>query len=245
MPIDNITVADSLRVLVMLREHVRDASDDHLAFARFCVENLGWSRSQFLQDLWVAYELKSRRGGYFVEFGGADGIKFSNSYALETELGWSGIVAEPARIWYPALRRNRACAVDDRCVWSASGETLRFNQPAIAVHSTIDSFSASDMHAHTRVEGERYDVTTVSLTDLLDGWQAPRRIDYLSIDTEGSEADILEALDWDRYDIRLITVEHAHTDRRERLFDLLSGKGYRRKFESLSFVDDWYVRAYA
>ncbi|HEX7947688.1 MAG TPA: FkbM family methyltransferase, partial [Phenylobacterium sp.] len=71
---------------------------------------------------------------------------------------------------------------------------------------------------------------------------APRRIDYLSLDTEGSELDILAAFDFDAWDVRLITVEHNHTDRREAVFDLLTGKGYARKFESLSRVDDWYVK---
>lgn len=90
------------------------------------MDNAAWSHGQFLQDLWVAYETKMRTGGFFVEFGATDGIKFSNTRALETRLGWSGILAEPARICYPALRRNRACFIDDRCVWTTSGETLMF-----------------------------------------------------------------------------------------------------------------------
>jgi FkbM family methyltransferase len=239
-----MSLAEALEMLVALRDQTGKAGDDQSLFMNFCLKNIGWSRSQILQDLWVAYELKSRRGGFFVEFGGADGIKFSNSYALETELGWSGVVAEPARIWYPAIRNNRGCFVDDRCVWTRTGETLTFNQPPIAAHSTIDSYSGSDRLAHTRVDGLRYEVETVSMTDLLDHWRAPRRIDYLSIDTEGSELDILQAFDFEAYEIRLITVEHNHSDQRQPLFDFLTGKGYRRKFEKLSSVDDWYVRTY-
>jgi FkbM family methyltransferase len=239
-----MTFADVLKMLVGVRDQTRDRTEDQFAFLNFCLHNLGWSRAQFLQDLWVAYELKSRRNGYFVEFGGTDGIKFSNSYGLETELGWNGIVAEPARIWYPAIRDNRGCAIDDRCVWTTSGETLRFNQPPIAAHSTIDSFSDLDNLAHTRTEGLRYDVTTVSLIDLLAHWRAPRRIDYLSIDTEGSEYDILNAFDWDAHEFRVITVEHNFTPKREQIHTLLTGLGYRRKFEALSDVDDWYVKTY-
>jgi FkbM family methyltransferase len=239
-----MTFAQCLEMLVALRDQTGTPGDDQSMFINYCLKNIGWSRGQFLQDLWVAYELKNRRGGYFVEFGGADGVKFSNSYALETEFGWSGIVAEPARVWYPALRRNRACFVEDRCVWTTTGETVTFNQPAIAVHSTIDAFSASDRLAHTRVDGERYDVETVSLNDLLAHWRAPRRIDYLSIDTEGSELDILKAFDFDQWELRLITVEHNHSDQRQPLHDFLTSKGYARKFEKLSNVDDWYVKTY-
>lgn len=85
-------------------------------------------------------------------------------------------------------------------------------------------------------------MSTISLNDLLSRFEAPREIDYLSIDTEGSELDILSALDFDRWNIKLITVEHNRTPMRKGLFDLLTSKGYRRKLESISFMDDWYIR---
>ncbi|RAK59960.1 methyltransferase [Phenylobacterium hankyongense] len=240
-----MTLAEGLEMLVALRDQTSAPSkDEQMAFINFCLVNLTRSKSQFLQDLWVAYELKSRKNGFFVEFGGADGIKFSNSYFLETELGWNGVVAEPARVWHPAIRNNRACFVDNRCVWTQSGQSLTFNQPPIAAHSTIDSYSDSDVHADTRKDGQRYEVETISLNDLLQFWGAPRRIDYLSIDTEGSELDILQAFDFATYDVRLITVEHNHSDKRQPLFELLTSKGFRRKFEKLSGVDDWYVKTY-
>ena len=83
-----------------------------------------------------------------------------------------------------------------------------------------------------------------SLLDLLAHWNAPRRIDYLSIDTEGSELAILEAFDFSRYEIRLISVEHNHTAQREPILKFLASRGYRRKFEKLSSVDDWYLKTY-
>jgi len=184
-----LTFADGLDIMAMLRDQLEKPADDSQRFVRFCLDNVGWSAAQHLQDLWVAYELQSRRGGYFVEFGAMDGVKWSNSYALETHLGWNG-------------------------------------------------------HARNRVTGERYDVETVSLTDMLAHWRAPRRIDYLSIDTEGSEYDILQAFDWSQYEIRLITVEHNHSDKRAPIFEMLSAMGYVRKFEAFSHADDWYVLGY-
>ena len=237
------TFAEITGALAGLRDQTSGPqSDSRLAFLNFCLTHLTRSRSQFLQDLWVAWELGSPTGGYFVEFGATNGVTFSNSWFLERELGWRGICAEPGRGWYPALRENRSCHIDERCVWIETGRTLVFNQPDIAAHATIDSFSDSDMHAASRRDGERYPVETVSLNDLLAFWDAPRRIDYLSIDTEGSELDILQHFDFDAYDVRLITVEHNHTDRRQPICDLLTAQGYQRKFETLSNVDDWYVK---
>lgn len=236
------TFAEITQALTALRDQTaRPGEDERLAYLAFCLEYLTRSHSQLLQDLWVAYELGAQRGGYFVEFGATDGIRFSNSLFLERELGWTGILAEPAQVWQPALRGNRGCHVDERCVWIETGRSLLFNQSPVAALSTIDSFSDGDMHAAGRREGARYPVETVSLNDLLAFWKAPRRIDYLSIDTEGSELDILQHFDFDAYEVRLITVEHNYSARRQPIFDLLTSRGYRRKFETLSDVDDWYV----
>jgi FkbM family methyltransferase len=239
-----MTLAAVLEMLVALRDATvgQPPPNEEFEFMGFCLERVSRSQAQILQDLWVAWELGSPRDGYFVEFGAADGRKYSNTWYLETELGWRGVLAEPARIWQPALARNRTCAIDRRCVWTETGRTLTFNQPAIAAHATIDAYSDSDSLADTRKDGLRYEVETVSLNDLLTHWDAPRRIDYLSIDTEGSELDILTAFDFDAWDVRLITVEHNHTPQRQGLFDLLTAKGYRRRFKHLSSVDDWYVK---
>ena len=78
---------------------------------------------------------------------------------------------------------------------------------------------------------------------MLDKYNAPREIDYLSIDTEGSEFDILSHFDFNKYQFRVITCEHNFAPQREEIFSLLTRNGYLRKFENISNVDDWYVKA--
>jgi hypothetical protein len=51
------------------------------------------SKAQLRQDLFVLSETHYKRNGYFVEFGAANGIDLSNTYLLETEFSWSGILA--------------------------------------------------------------------------------------------------------------------------------------------------------
>lgn len=187
-------------------------------------------------------ELNMKRGGYFVEFGATDGIEISNTYLLETRYGWRGILAEPARSWHEALHRNRNCAIDRRCVWDRSGLELEFCEPEEAEYSTLTGFVDADMHAAVRREGSRYNVETVSLNDLLEQHDAPRCIDYLSIDTEGSEFAILDAFDFDRHDVRVITCEHNFMPQREKIRELLTSNGFTRTLTQWSNVDDWYVR---
>ena len=211
-------------------------------FLSFCFDRLEDSKGHILQDLFVLYETGEKRGGYFVDFGAGDGIHGSNSYILETKYGWSGIVAEPARIWSDQLDRNRRCKIDHRCVTDRTGEKVLFRECIHPELSTIDRYASMDRFGYMRRPKSRYAVETVSLNDLLKDHGAPRDVDYLSMDTECSEFMILEALDFDAHRPQIITVEHSQSPARRRLFTLLSEKGYRRKFESLSEIEDWYVR---
>jgi FkbM family methyltransferase len=202
----------------------------------------GQSRAQIGQDLFVLTELDFKCSGYFVEFGATDGVALSNTWLLEKMFAWNGILAEPARCWLHQLKLNRQAAIDEHCIWMNSGLSLRFNETPYAELSTIDSYSNNDYHSASRATGHHYDVKTLSLNDLLAKHNAPRQIDYLSIDTEGSEFDILSNFDFENYDIKVITCEHNFTPNRNKIFELLTAHGYVRKYVGLSSFDDWYVR---
>jgi FkbM family methyltransferase len=232
-----VTFADGLEMLVALRNQTRGATDPERAFVNFCLANINLSHARNLQDLWVAHETRGQRGGFFVEFGATDGVSASNSLMLEQQLGWRGILAEPARCWHAALRANRTGAIDERCVWVRSGERVRFSEAADPVYSGLAGFSEAP-------EAAAYEVETIALGELLTAHGAPRRIDYLSVDTEGPEPDILAAFDFAAWDVRLLTVEHNHVpERRERMRAIMDAQGYVRRLESLSAADDWYVKA--
>lgn len=203
-----------------------------------CINLLDKSRAQLRQDLFALTQHEFKRDGFFLEFGATNGIDISNTYLLEKRFGWTGILAEPAQIWHRDLKANRDCRIDTRCVWKSSGEVLSFTQAVDGVYSGISDFVAGEDRAIT---DEKYDVETISLNDLLSDLNAPNLIDYASIDTEGSEFDILNAVDFDRWSFRVLTVEHNRQPQREKIYDLLSTKGYSRVFEGISRYDDWYV----
>lgn len=215
-----------------------------LEFLGHCLARAGRSQAQLYQDCYVAWKLRDKRDGYFVEFGATDGVALSNTFFLERELGWTGILAEPFPRWHAALAANRAAArIDYRCVWRASGEQLEFlaldDAPELA---TLKTFAAEDHHAAQRARrGRSIVVATVSLTDLLVQHGAPRSIDYLSVDVEGAELEVLRGLDFERYEPRILTVEHNfHEQRRRDIHTLLGSHGFVREFEAFSGFDDWY-----
>jgi FkbM family methyltransferase len=204
---------------------------------------LSESSSQLGQDLFVLSETQCKKGGFFVEFGATDGVFLSNTFLLETRFSWTGILAEPARVWEKQLRANRpSSSIETLCVWKNSNSILTFNETDIPELSTIDDYGDQDGHRVSRLTGKKYEVHTISLNDLLRKHRAPKYIDYLSIDTEGSEYEILQNFNFSEFSFGIITIEHNNTKQRDLIFDLLTSNGYRRKHEDISLIDDWYVK---
>jgi len=236
-----ITEASACKKMKKDLDFLASLDENNVGKALRLINLLLKSKAQMRQDLFVLAELDFKRDGFFVEFGATNGIKLSNTYLLEKEFGWRGILAEPARVYHEDLKRNRNTNVDFACVWNKTGQMLYFNETNDPILSTISDFSSKDKYAETRKYGNTYSVNTISLMDLLRKYDAPYRIDYLSIDTEGSEYEILKAFDFNAYRISIITCEHNFTDDRQKIYDLLTSQGYKRRYQDLSSVDDWYV----
>ncbi len=211
-------------------------------YKKNCLKNLSLSKSQFRQDLFALSQLHFKKNGFFVEFGSCDGVVGSNSYLLEKHFDWDGILAEPAIYWHNKLQENRSVNIETKCVWKSSGQEILFNEP-VSNKGMASITIFSDENKEYSMEANKYKVQTISLFDLLEKYQAPKTIDYLSIDTEGSEYEILKAFDFDKYKFRVITCEHNFSPIREKIYDLLMNKGYTRKSTHISRVDDWYVFA--
>jgi len=204
-----------------------------------CHDLLEASNSQLRQDLFALAANGFKEGGYFVEFGATNGVELNNSYLMERDFGWSGLLAEPARMWHNDLQRNRTCQIDTDCVWKESGARLSFTETPRGENSGI-----SDLVKRSRqLRGTSYEVDTISLTDLLARHNAPEVIDYMSVDTEGSEFDILKAFDFSKYRFRTLTIEHNFAPQRDDIYALLTSHGYRRILENISRFDDWYIGA--
>jgi FkbM family methyltransferase len=199
------------------------------------------SKSQLGQDILAVASKPLGEKGFFVEFGATNGIDLSNTWILEKHFGWTGIVCEPSKEWHPSLTANRSCAKDFRCVYPGEPKLVNFSQTTLGELSTVSKFRKLDGNSVLRKIKAEYQVETVSLEGLLERHHAPNYIDFLSIDTEGSEYEILQDFNFKDYSFGLICVEHNYTKNREKLFSLLSSKGYRRIHVELSEFDDWYV----
>lgn len=194
------------------------------------------SKSEYFQDIWAAKSIG--RNGFFVEFGAADGKTISNTYLLESELGWNGILVEPCRAFHSQLSKNRNCIIDHRAVWTSSGEKLAFSESEDAFLSGVSSIQY--LNAGIPTTGT-YPVITVTLSDLLKEHNAPRSIDFLSIDTEGGETEILkDFLNEGYYDVKLICIEHSWRSDDNYLLGWMKSKGFERVYENIPSRDFWF-----
>jgi len=205
---------------------------------KHAIEN---STSQSAQDIILLILLNFKCDGYFVEFGAADGFYLSNTYLLEKEYAWSGIVCEPCISYHERLKHHRRCHIDYSCIDAASGKLIDFCETNNPILSTIKGYEDSDAHSTLRRWKNKYKVKTTSLSDLLSKYDSPKLIDFLSIDTEGSEFAILQEFPFIDYIIKIILVEHNFTASRGKIYDLLSNQGYTRILIEHSYVDDWYI----
>lgn len=199
------------------------------------------SKSQILQDVFVISALKFKRGGYFVEFGATDGVLRSNSWLLEKKFSFDGILCEPAKSYQLDLAKNRNVNILDKCVFSTSNISVDFFENDSRELSGISNLLISKEYEQTDRLGLTYKVNTISLNDLMNQFNAPHNLDYLSIDTEGSEFTILNNFDFESFRPNIITVEHNHRIDRYRIKQLLESVGYAVVLGKISQWEDWFI----
>ena len=220
----------------------------YIEFLEYLAAQKMFSRAQLCQDLFVSYFTEEKKNGFFVEFGATDGITLSNTYIFEKYCNWTGILAEPLPIWHNDLIKNRKCIIDKRCIFSESNLKKKFvntyESPELSgLEDELKDYSSmKDFNVEARKKKEIIIVKTVSLEDLLKEYKAPKKIDYLSIDTEGSEYTILKNFNFKLYEISIITIEHNYIDdQRNNIKSLLEKNNFVRVFEKISRMDDWYI----
>ncbi len=175
---------------------------------------------------------KNKKDGVFVEVGAHNGITLSNSYFFEKELGWKGLCVEPIPEVFEQLQKNRSCYCIQGCVtdFTGPGDFLRVKCPEVEMLSGL--LSKLDPRHFARVKTEiaqnsgSIEIMKVNcyfLNDLLDKFGFSH-IDFLSLDTEGGEFEIISSIDYSKYTIDVITLEDNYGD--ERFVPFLESKGY-------------------
>jgi len=205
-------------------------------------------RSQLLQDAFAEFIIRDRYSKTFLEFGATDGISLSNSYMLENSFKWIGVLAEPSPQWHEKLINNRPnTKILTKCIWKSSDEKLNFFVSDVGELSSINDFIHSDLssmpgNTQARVQkGKIVEVETISINDVIESSFNGDAPSYISIDTEGSEYEILKSFDFEKYQPAVFTIEHNFTNLQHKIDKLMISKGYLRVFRKITAFDAWYV----
>lgn len=160
--------------------------------------------SQIGQDRWVLSVIGEKTDGFFIELGACDGLYYSNTLYFEEKYGWNGICIEPNDIYFEKLKTNRKCYVSNSLISSEKNKNVEF-----ILNDAISSINDNTIGPFTKTDNNIIvNKITTTLEDVLDLYNSPLIIDYLSLDVEGHEYEVMKNFNFDKYKFRCITVEH-------------------------------------
>ncbi len=175
--------------------------------------------------------------GFFIELGANDGIRQSNTFYFEKNLNWNGVLIEPIKSKYLKCKKFRSSKnyfYNNACV-GFNFKNKKIKMIYSDLMSSIDDvtiYNKIDPKKHT-LEGKKYLhskdaieeiwVNTKTLNDILDEVSSPKLIDFLSLDVEGSELEVLNGINFSIYNFKFILVESRDD---EEVKDYLKNKDY-------------------
>ncbi|XP_018012078.1 uncharacterized protein LOC108669283 isoform X2 [Hyalella azteca] len=156
--------------------------------------------SQHGQDIYLKEVFKDTRGGFFFEVGAFTGETYSNTLLLERELGWTGVLMEPTPSSYRALKsKNRRAHIMRACIAPDTNysELLLDVGKINANENTLTN--AEKTQNSVRVPCYPFYSVMAALGNPV--------VDYMSLDVEGVEMNVLKSIPWNDVKIRVITIE--------------------------------------
>lgn len=161
---------------------------------------------------------KDIKDGFFVEIGVMNGKTQNSTIVLERN-GWKGLLVEPVPSNIRQIRKNRSTPLVEGAVWKEDGH-VEIIDVGIRGHTGIKETHRDPSSAMSSIKVKAYKFSSLPV---------PKNIDYLQIDTEGSELQILEAID-DDYVIDYICIEDTfgNKDNNPKYHDFMTAYGYER-----------------
>lgn len=202
-------------------------------------------KSQYGQDKFLNENFfHSKKNGVFVDIGAHDGVELSNSFFYE-KIGWTGICIEANPKVYEKLKQNRTCISINGGAWyedtvktfrlidgyseMLSGIVDTYNQP----HETrINTECESTGGSYQDIEINCYNITNLLIKNNITS------VDFMSIDTEGSEFNIIKGIDFNKIKIKVLLIENNYNDINIKNFLLENGYSYHTRLN----IDDVYVK---
>lgn len=186
------------------------------------------NQDQFLNEI----VFKNKKNGVFVDIGAHNGVTFSNSYFFENELDWTGLCVEANPTVFDDLKKSRKSTCINCCIVPFEKMDLHFLKISGYPNMLSGIYEFYDPRHLTRIQNELnqfggscelISLPSATVNDLLQKYSIST-VDFLSLDIEGGELDILKSIDYKTFDIKAITVENAYSDKNFEVF--MKSRGY-------------------
>jgi len=179
----------------------------------------------------------NKKNGFFIEAGAWDGEDLSNTIFLETQMDWTGLLVEPNKgVYQKLLRKKRNSHSINSCLSIRKyAEKVKFDTAdvfgAIEDEDNPNKDELLDLRnryqnqfRHKDVARESVIVQCYPLYSLLLSLGNPK-VDFMSLDIEGSELDVLQTIPFDKVQIDLFLIETQHSNETA-ITELMAKNGY-------------------
>ena len=178
------------------------------------------SNSQYGLDRLVDELLGLKVGGFFVECGASDGVHVNDTLFFEKYRGWTGLCIEPREHHFEDLCRNRKCICENVLVSDKSGEVVDFwecrgyGQGCSGIIRNYHPEMAKRVKHYEKSHGSSHKIRQLPTVTIMDLFKKHKvtKVDYFSLDVEGSELKVLQGIDFDKVDIDIFSIENEYGD---------------------------------
>ena len=191
------------------------------------------SKSQNGQDLFALLSNNFKSSGVFIDFGAYDGVIVSNTHLLEKQFGWTGILIDPIPSHYESMKQSRNCKLIHGAITAKHQESV-----------LIEELPASDLSKFAnkrKIFKKVHEVKALTLQEVIDNNLTSNEIDFLSIDIEGEDIEILKSLDLNWYKINAVCVEHNLREGSDEIIGYMDKNGFDLVYSEFSKNDYWFV----
>jgi FkbM family methyltransferase len=164
--------------------------------------------------------------GYFVELGANDGYTQSNTYYFEKNRGWTGVLVEPIPHNYLICLNNRSPKTKVFCnACTSFSYREKFVEIAFSnlmstpiglesdISNPLEHAKSGVQFLHENENNFLFGAIAKPLNDILNLANAPKQIDFLSLDVEGAEIEVLKGIDHSSYRFNYLCIETRNKDK--------------------------------
>lgn len=166
--------------------------------------------SQFHEDIILAALFENKSDGFYVDVGAND-EEYHSVTKYFYKKGWHGINIEPIPRLYKKLAKRRLRDINLNCAVSSKGGILKFRE--YPNHDGLSTFNERAKREYEKLgfPFKDYDVKVVKLSTIFKEHNV-EGIDFLKVDVEGYEGEVLRSNDWTKYRPAVICIEANHRD---------------------------------